>query len=48
MLSCVNFEVKFVWREANMVARAANFWIGFHRFEIVPLCIERLLVNEMY
>ncbi|KAK2384775.1 hypothetical protein QL285_072082 [Trifolium repens] len=33
MLSCVNFEVKFVRRETNMVtralARAAKFWVSF-------------------
>jgi hypothetical protein len=52
MLSCVNFEVKFVRRQANMVAhtlaRTINFWASFHRFEIVPLYIEHLQVNEMH
>ncbi|PNX99535.1 trypsin/chymotrypsin inhibitor, partial [Trifolium pratense] len=40
MLSCANFEVKFIMRQMNMVvhtlARAANSWTSFHRFEIVP------------
>jgi ribonuclease HI len=52
MSSFSNFEVKFVWRQANSVAhalaRAANYWASFHRFEITPLCIEYLLVNEMH
>ncbi|PNX79721.1 replication protein A 70 kDa DNA-binding subunit [Trifolium pratense] len=50
MLSCINFEVEFVRRQANMVhtlARAANSWASFRRFEIISLCIEHLLVNEM-
>ncbi|PNX95459.1 replication protein A 70 kDa DNA-binding subunit [Trifolium pratense] len=52
MLSCINFEVKFVRRQANMVAhtlaRATISWASFYRYEIIPLCIERLLVNEMH
>ncbi|GAU30144.1 hypothetical protein TSUD_360370 [Trifolium subterraneum] len=36
MSSFINFEVKFVRRQANLVAhtlaRAANFWADFHRF----------------
>jgi hypothetical protein len=52
MLFCVNFEMKFVRRQANMIAhtlaRADNYWDSFHRFEIVLLCIEQLLVNEMH
>ncbi|GAU49341.1 hypothetical protein TSUD_184240 [Trifolium subterraneum] len=51
MSSFLNFEVKFVRRHANSVAhnlpRAANSWSSFHRFEIIPLCIEHLIVNEM-
>ncbi|GAU46827.1 hypothetical protein TSUD_100450 [Trifolium subterraneum] len=51
MSSFLNFEVKFVRRQANSVAhtlaRAANSWDSFHRFENIPLCIEHLLVNEM-
>ncbi|GAU25758.1 hypothetical protein TSUD_222150 [Trifolium subterraneum] len=51
MSSFPNFEVKFVRRQANSVAhslaRAANSWSSFHRFEIIPLCIEHLIVNEM-
>ncbi|GAU30919.1 hypothetical protein TSUD_143670 [Trifolium subterraneum] len=52
MSSYVNFEVKFIRRQANSVAhtlaRAANSWASFHRFEIIPLCIEHLIVNEMH
>ncbi|CAJ2669980.1 unnamed protein product [Trifolium pratense] len=51
MLSCVNFEVKFIRRQVNSVAhnlaRAANSWTSFHRFEIIPSCIELLIINEM-
>ncbi|GAU34127.1 hypothetical protein TSUD_66060 [Trifolium subterraneum] len=51
MSSFLNFEVKFVRRQANSVAhtlaRAANSWSSLHRFEIIPLCIEHLIVNEM-
>jgi hypothetical protein len=49
--SYVNFEVKFVIRQANLIAhtlaRAANVWASFHRFEIILLCSEHLLVNDM-
>jgi hypothetical protein len=52
MLSWVNFEVKFIRRQANMVAhalvRTTNSWASFHKIEIVSLYIERLLVNEMH
>jgi hypothetical protein len=52
MSSFSNFEVKFVMRQANSVAhalaRAASSWASFHRFEIIPLCIEHLLVNKMH
>ncbi|GAU30519.1 hypothetical protein TSUD_65290 [Trifolium subterraneum] len=51
MSSFINFEVKFVRRQANLVAhtlaRAANFWASFHRFENIPFCIEHLVFNEM-
>ncbi|GAU35307.1 hypothetical protein TSUD_389320 [Trifolium subterraneum] len=51
MSSFLNFEVKFVRRQANSVAHtlamAANSWSSFHRFENIPLCIEHLVVNEM-
>ncbi|GAU45948.1 hypothetical protein TSUD_238520 [Trifolium subterraneum] len=51
MSSFINFEVKFVRRQANLVAhtfaRAANSWASFHRFEIIPVCIEHLVFNEM-
>jgi hypothetical protein len=40
MLSCANFEVKFVMRQMNSVAhtlaRAVNSWTSFRRFEIIP------------
>jgi ribonuclease HI len=52
MLSCANFEVKFVMRQMNSVAhtlaRAANSWTSFHRFEIIPSYIEPLVINEMH
>jgi hypothetical protein len=51
MSSSLNFEVKFIRRQANSVAhalaRAANSWASFHRFEIIPLCIEHLIANDM-
>src|SRR6266487_1272720 len=50
MSSFINFEVKFVRRQANLVAhtlaRAANSWASFHRFENIPFCIEQLVFNE--
>ncbi|CAJ2652144.1 unnamed protein product [Trifolium pratense] len=52
MSSFLNFEVKFVRRQANSVAhtlaRATNSWASFHRFEIIPLCIKHLIVIEMH
>jgi ribonuclease HI len=51
MLSCVNFEAKFIRRQMNSVAhtlaRAANSWTSFHRFEIIRSCIELLVTNEL-
>jgi ribonuclease HI len=52
MLSLLsNFEVKFVRRQANMVAhalaRAAISWASHRFFDIVPPCIERLVNNEI-
>ncbi|GAU39328.1 hypothetical protein TSUD_60790 [Trifolium subterraneum] len=51
MSSFINFEVKFVRRQANLVAhtlvRVANSWASFHRFENIPFCIEHLVFNEM-
>ncbi|GAU20010.1 hypothetical protein TSUD_273450 [Trifolium subterraneum] len=51
MSSFLNFEVKFIRRQANSVAhtlaRAASSWSSFHRFENIPLYIEHLVVNEM-
>ncbi|GAU16577.1 hypothetical protein TSUD_168090 [Trifolium subterraneum] len=51
MSSFINFEVKFVRRQTNLVAhtlaRAANSWASFHRFENIPVCIEHLVFNEM-
>jgi ribonuclease HI len=46
-----NFLVKFVRRQANMVAhtlaRAAISWSRRCIFDTLPLCITRLLNNEM-
>ncbi|MCH81027.1 cytochrome P450, partial [Trifolium medium] len=46
-----NFKVKFVKRQANMVAhtlaRAAISWPSRCTFETLPLCITPLLNNEM-
>jgi hypothetical protein len=52
ILSCnQNFMVKFVKRQANMVAhtlaRAAISWSRRCTFEMVPICITQLLNNEM-
>jgi hypothetical protein len=51
ILSYVNFVVKFVRRQMNLVAHtlvmAANICDSFHRFEIIFLFIELLLVNDM-
>ncbi|KAK2417843.1 hypothetical protein QL285_040096 [Trifolium repens] len=50
MLPCANFEVKFVRRQVNSVAHtlARAVRSSFHRFEIIPLCIASLIINEMY
>jgi hypothetical protein len=52
ILSCVNFEVEFIMRQANMVVhiltQVANSWTSFHKFEIILLCIKRLLINKMH
>jgi ribonuclease HI len=52
VLSCnQNFLVKFIKRQANMVAhtlaRAAIAWASRCIFETLPLCISLLLHNEM-
>jgi ribonuclease HI len=52
ILSCnQNFKVKFVKRQANMVAhtlaRAAMSWSRRCTFELSPICITTLLHNEM-
>jgi ribonuclease HI len=52
ILSCnQNFMVKFIKRQANMVAhtlaRAAISWSCRCTFETLPLCITPLLNNEM-
>jgi ribonuclease HI len=52
ILSCnQNFMVKFIKRQANMVAhtlaRAAISWSRRCTFETLPLCITPLLYNEM-
>jgi hypothetical protein len=48
----INFEVKFVRRQPNMVVLTLvgtiNFWVSFHKFEIIILCVDHLLVNEMH
>jgi ribonuclease HI len=46
-----NFVVKFVKRQANMVAhtlaRAAIVWASRYVVDILPLCITHLVDNEM-
>jgi hypothetical protein len=46
-----NFVVKFIKRQANMVAhtlaRAAISWSSRRTFETLPICITPLLLNEM-
>jgi hypothetical protein len=45
-----NFEVKFVRRQANMVAhtlaRAACSWASHRIFDSYPSCIEPWLIND--
>jgi hypothetical protein len=52
MLFRVNFEVKFVKRQVNMVvythAQAVNSYASFNRIKIILLCIKRLLANYMH
>jgi hypothetical protein len=52
MSSFLNSEVMFVRRQANLVAHtlagAANSLASFRIFEIISLCIERLVLNEMH
>jgi ribonuclease HI len=49
--SFTNFKVKFIRRQANMVAhtlaRAAISWASRCHFETLPICISDLLINEM-
>ncbi|GAU27275.1 hypothetical protein TSUD_125560 [Trifolium subterraneum] len=51
LLSNPNFVVKFIKRQANMVAhtlaRAAISWSNRCTFDLLPLCIMPLLNNEM-
>jgi hypothetical protein len=51
LLSSPNFSVKFIKRQANMVAhtlaRAAVSWPSRCSFETLPLCIQSTLMNEM-
>ncbi|XP_058742418.1 uncharacterized protein LOC131614899 [Vicia villosa] len=51
LLNFPNFEVKFVKRQANMVAhsiaKAANSWTRRSLFHMIPLCIEQFLFNDM-
>jgi len=46
-----NFEVKFIRRQANMVAhtlaRAACSWASHRIFEFYPTCIEQCLINDI-
>jgi ribonuclease HI len=46
-----NFEVKFVRRQANMVAhslaRAGISWASHRFIDVIPPCIEPLVINEM-
>ncbi|GAU50754.1 hypothetical protein TSUD_272690 [Trifolium subterraneum] len=50
MSSFLNFEVKFVRRQANSVAhtlaRASNSWSNFHRFEIIPFSYSEDINNN--
>jgi len=45
-----NFDVKFVRRQANMVAhtlaRASCSWVSHHIFDSYPSCIEHWLIND--
>jgi hypothetical protein len=51
LLSNLNFSVKFIKRQANMVAhtfaREAISWSSRCTFETLPHCISTLLINEM-
>jgi hypothetical protein len=51
LLANPNFLVKFVKRQANLVAhtlaRAANSWPRRCYFDSVPLCITTILSNEI-
>jgi ribonuclease HI len=51
LLSSPNFSVKFIKRQANMVApalaRATISWSSRCSFETLPHCISTLLFNEM-
>jgi ribonuclease HI len=46
-----NFKVKFIRRQANMVAhtlaRATCSWASHRIFELYPLCIEQHLSNDI-
>ncbi|XP_058788236.1 uncharacterized protein LOC131662466 [Vicia villosa] len=50
LLAFPNFEVKFVKRQANLVAhslaKAANSWTRRMLFDVIPLCISSYLINE--
>lgn len=47
-----NFEVEFIKRRANLIAhslaRAANSWSRCNRFNLIPPCIEQVLINELH
>ncbi|XP_058726534.1 uncharacterized protein LOC131597891 [Vicia villosa] len=50
LLDFPNFEVKFIKRQANMVAhtldKAANSWSRCCMFDVIPPCITFYLINE--
>lgn len=47
-----NFELKFIKRQANLVAhslaREANSWSRHNVFNLIPPCIEQHLINELH
>ncbi|XP_058776491.1 uncharacterized protein LOC131650796 [Vicia villosa] len=50
LLDFPNFEVKFIKRQANMVAhtlaKAANSWSRRYMFDVISPCITFYLINE--
>ncbi|XP_058776755.1 uncharacterized protein LOC131651102 [Vicia villosa] len=51
LLDFPNIEVKFVKRQANSVAnalaKAADSWTRRSSFDMIPSCIEHILINDM-